>query len=109
VVYHSEFRGPTGSPGRSADPVEIHGLPPDVEHVRLLRLSAKHAFVSATGQPGPDHVSLGNGFFDNHSCNFIRPPLYLTVPVTSEPLQLHISPSEAIIIELDPKIPTPFC
>ncbi|KAA1113404.1 hypothetical protein PGT21_030738 [Puccinia graminis f. sp. tritici] len=108
VIYHSEFRGPD-SPARSPEPVEIHGLPPDVLRVRLLRLAAQHAFVSATGRLGPDHVSFGNTFFDNRDCTFRGPPLYQTLPVPSGPLQLHIAPSQAIIIELVSKIPAPFC
>ncbi|KNF03331.1 hypothetical protein PSTG_03599 [Puccinia striiformis f. sp. tritici PST-78] len=105
VVYHSEFHDGAAAAELSPDIVRIEKLPSDVRKARVLRLSAKHAFIGEGG-PGLGQVRIGGGYFDNDTCKISVLPKYETVSSNLDRLEILIHKSEAMILELDRQIPS---
>ncbi|PLW13535.1 hypothetical protein PCANC_18211 [Puccinia coronata f. sp. avenae] len=102
VVYNSKFQDDKASFSSPEDRVKIDHLPDGVSSARLLRLTAKHAFIRAGG-PERGQIQIGGAYFDDNTCKISSPPKYETVAVEKGSLELGIHQSEMIIIELDRK------
>jgi hypothetical protein len=102
VVYNSKFQDDKASSSSPEDRVKIDHLPDGVSSARLLRLTAKHAFIRAGG-PERGTIQIGGAYFDDNTCKISSPPKYETVAVEKGSLELGIHQSEMIIIELDRK------